>query len=358
MTIIHKIYRDDCYEVRQMADEEHDGLRLDQFLALYLESFSREIIKKKIKNNEIEIVGRPGVHKPSSPIHYKDEIIIKFYKSKLEDEYWRGEKIQLQTAPEIVFEDNNLLVISKPAFMSTHPAGRHLFNCATVYFEMKYGHTIHPLHRIDRETSGILMLGKNPKMANEMMLSFEDDDVKKCYLFIAKIHSDYKGEDYFVANERLGNPEEGLRRVDVKYYPENSTEGKHARTFFYILEKMPEYVIGIACPQTGRQHQIRVHAKAHGLPLVGDKMYLGYYEMFQRFKDHIATQEDHDLMEIPRHALHAIALKIPYKGEDKLFVTKIPKDLGNWILEKTPFSLEYLEEKIQITVEKYYNSYK
>ena len=162
MSIIHKIYRDDVFEVRHMADEEHEGMRLDQFLGAYLESFSREIIKKKIKDKEITIVGRPGVHKPSSPIHHRDEIIIRFYKSKYEDEFWKGVKIELQTTPDVVYEDNDLLVISKPAFMSTHPAGRHLFNCATVFFEMKYNHTIHSLHRIDRETSGILMLGKNP----------------------------------------------------------------------------------------------------------------------------------------------------------------------------------------------------
>ncbi|MBC7714576.1 MAG: RluA family pseudouridine synthase [Rhizobacter sp.] len=356
MSVISKIYRDDVFEVRHMADEEHEGMRLDQFLGEFLESFSREIIKKKIKTGEIEIVGRPGTHKPSSPIHHRDEIVIRFYKSKFEDEYWEGKKVELQLSPDIVYEDNDLLVISKPAFMSTHPAGRHLFNCATVFFEMKYNHTIHSLHRIDRETSGILMLGKNPKMATEMMERFEDDDVKKCYLFISRIKKDYKGEDYFIANERMDNPEEGLKRVLVKSYPENSLEGKHARTFFYILEKTDDYVIGIACPQTGRQHQIRVHAKVHGLPLIGDKLYLGSYEIFQHFKDGVATQEEHDLMELPRHALHAIALKIPYRKEEKLFITKIPKDMADWITTKTKFKIPELEEKIQLTVKKYYDS--
>jgi RluA family pseudouridine synthase len=357
MTVIHKIYRDNVFEVRQMADEEHEGLRLDQFVALYLESFSREIIKKKIKDKEIYIIGRPGVNKPSSPIHHRDEVIINFYKSQHEDEHWRGEKLELQTTPDIVYEDPDLLVISKPAFMSTHPAGRHLFNCATVFFEMKYNHTIHSLHRIDRETSGILMLGKNPKMATEMMERFESDDVKKCYLFISKITPAFKGVDYFVANERMGSPHENLARVVVESYPEESKEGKHARTFFYIMEKTKDYVIGIACPQTGRQHQIRVHAKAHGIPLVGDKLYLGSYEMFQRFKDHLATPEDHDFLQIPRHALHAIALKIPYKSQERLFLTKIPTDLGQWIEKNTKFALQDLEVKIKATVEKYYSQY-
>ena len=362
MSILNKAYRDDLFEVHHLVDEEHEGIRLDQFLQLYLDSFSREMIKKKIKEKEITIIGRPGVHKPSSVLHHRDEVLIRFYKSQYEDEYWRGEKIPLQTSPDIVFEDNDLIVISKPAFMSTHPAGRHVFNCATVFFEVKHGHTIHSLHRIDRETSGILMLGKNPQTANKMMVLFEQDDVKKCYLFIGKTNGAYQGPDEFTANERMDSPYEGMKRVYAQGYPENSLEGKNARTFFYILEKFcydfENYVIGIACPQTGRQHQIRVHAEAHGMPLVGDKMYLGSYEIFQCFKDQVATPADHDLMELPRHALHAIALKIPYKNDPaKLFVTKIPKDLKEWIKAKSPLKIEALEEKIVATVKKYYETH-
>ncbi len=354
MTILTKAYRADMFEVRHMVDEEHHGARLDQFLLTYLDSFSRETVKKKIKEGEITIVGRPGTHKPSTILHHKDEVVIRFFKSKYEDEYWRGEKLELQTVPETVYEDEDLLVISKPAFMSTHPAGRHVFNCATVHFEMKYEQTIHSLHRIDRETSGILMLGKNPKIANEMMLRFEQDDVKKCYLFISKAGPTYDGRSEFIASERMASPDPGLKRIVVEYYPENSTEGKHARTFFYILERIGDYVIGIACPQTGRQHQIRVHALAHGLPLIGDKLYLGSYEMFQRFKDQQAREEDYNLMEIPRHALHAIALKIPYKGEERLFVTHIPEDLKEWILQKTALDIASLEAKIAQTIHRYY----
>jgi 23S rRNA pseudouridine1911/1915/1917 synthase len=281
-------------------------------------------------------------------------VVIRFFKTKYEDEYWKGEKLELQTSPEIVFEDEDLIVISKPAFMSTHPAGRHVFNCATVFFEMKYNKTIHSLHRIDRETSGILMLGKNPKMATEMMVRFEQDDVKKCYLFISKKQSHYNAQSEFIANERMASPDEGLKRVVVESYPEDSNEGKHARTFFYILEDLGDYVIGIACPQTGRQHQIRVHALAHGIPLIGDKLYLGSYEMFQRFKDQLASEADYNLMEIPRHALHAIALKIPYKGSERIFMTKIPRDLKEWIEKKTNLSIDSIEEKISQVVECYY----
>lgn len=346
MSLIDKSYKSDIYEVRLLVDENQHQMRLDQFLQDYLDSFSREAVKRKIKDKEIVIVGRPGTHKPSTVLHWKDEVIITFRKTHYEDEFWRGQKMDLQLYPEMVYEDEELIVISKPPFMSTHPAGRHVFNCATVYFEMKYEKTIHSLHRIDRETSGILMLGKNPQMAQTMMRNFEDDNVKKCYLFIAKKMPHYDGKTVFEAKERLASPDDGIKRVVVEAYPEHSGEGKHAWTKFRVLEDLGDYVIALAFPQTGRQHQIRVHAKAHGLPLIGDKLYLGSYEMFQRFKDQYATEEDYALMELPRHALHAIALRIPYKKEEKLFVTKIPHDFRQWIQQKSKVNIEDLEARI------------
>lgn len=347
MTIISRQYSHDQLLVTHLVEENQDGMRLDQFLQLQLDSFSREFIKKKIKEKEIIIKNRPGVHKPSSILHKKDEVVVIFDKSKYEDEYWDGKKMSLQLEPEIIFEDKDLLVISKPAFMSTHPAGRHIFNCATVFFEVKYNQTIHSLHRIDRETSGILMLGKNPEIATQMMTNFDDDVVKKCYLFIGKKNDLYSGSIEFEAFERLAMPDEGLKRILVEAYPKDSNIGKHAHTKFKILRDFDQYVIGLAFPQTGRQHQIRVHAKAHGVPLIGDKLYLGSYEMFQHFKDQIATQDEIALMEMPRHALHAIALKIPYKGKDQLFVSHIPKDFQEWILKKSPYTIEELEKDIQ-----------
>ncbi len=335
-----------------MVDENQHQMRLDQFLQDYLDSFSREAVKKKIKEKEIVIIGRPGTHKPSTILHFKDEVVITFKKTHYEDEYWKGKKLDLVLEPEMVYEDNELIVISKPPFMSTHPAGRHVFNCATVFFEMKYNQTIHSLHRIDRETSGILMLGKNPNIAQAMMKNFEDDFVKKCYLFIARVQPFYTGEIEFEARERLASPDDGIKRVVVEAYPENSNEGKHAWTKFKVLENLGQYVIALAFPQTGRQHQIRVHAKAHGLPLIGDKLYLGSYEMFQRFKDQYATEDDYQLMELPRHALHAIALRIPYQKEEKLFVTKIPQDFIEWIRQKSDIDIQKLEDKISLEVSK------
>ena len=79
------------------------------------------------------------------------------------------------------------VVTNKPAYMSTHPTGRHLFHCATVYYEQKLNQsTVHSIHRLDRETSGVLLLAKNPTTANQLTVEFENNNVKKCYFFIAE----------------------------------------------------------------------------------------------------------------------------------------------------------------------------
>lgn len=356
MSQIKKTFTTHKYTVTYSVEEEDDGIRLDSFIQKHLENFSRQFIKKKIKEGEVVISDRPHPHRPSTKVHEGDTVTLTTTRSNQEDEYWNGEKIELSEIPEIVFQDDDLIVASKPPFMSTHPTGRHLFYCATVYFEHLHGGTMHSVHRLDRETSGVLLLARNPKTAQILTDEFFHDNVKKCYFFISKIDSAYKGEKRFEANERMGSPKTGLKRVLVSAYPENTSEGKHARTLFSVLHEEKGYALGVAFPQTGRQHQIRVHAKAHGLPLVGDKIYLGGYEMFQRFKDDLASKEDHDLMELPRHALHAIALNVSYKGKREIFLSHIPHDFKTWIEEKLTIRIDDLEKKVKEEINSYFQS--
>jgi RluA family pseudouridine synthase len=354
MSIIEKTFESNKYTAVYLVDEEHDGMRLDQYLQFYLASWSRQQVKKKIAAGDIVIKGRPGKHRPSSKIYHKDIITLVTHKTEHEDEYWRGELIDLQLDPEIVFEDDNLIIISKPPYMSTHPTGKHLFNCATVYFESKYKKTVHSIHRLDRETSGVLMLAKNPKAAQAMTENFEKDLVRKCYFFIAEDRDWHQKED-FECNKRLGPKDGGLRRVYINNFDEDSSEGKHARTLFKVAHKEKGYVLGLAFPITGRQHQIRVHAMVNGLPLVGDKLYLGNFEMFQRFKDNIASDEDYDLMDLNRHALHAIAAKTTYQGKPIIFSSHIPGDLKVWIKKSLSIEIDNLENSLNELIEDYFN---
>ncbi len=347
MLVVNKSFQQDSYTVILEVTETSKDLRLDQFLQLYLSSLSREFIKNKIKAKDVLILGRPGNLRPATRVLKGERVQLFIQRSHEEDEYWNGQQLTLQKDPFVIFEDNNIIVISKPPYMTTHPTGRHLFYCATVYFENIHKHMIHSIHRIDRETSGILLLGKNPATANILSTEFENNHVKKVYFFIAKKRPRPSEYATFHANERMGPLDDGPKRVFIHAFPESSQQGKEAKTYFEIFWQNQDYALGLAFPVTGRQHQIRVHASTHGLPLVGDKLYLGNYPMFQRFKDHVATHEDHDFMELPRQALHATALKITYQNNSQLFLSPLPYDLCTWIQNKLHLEVEPIEKEIE-----------
>lgn len=350
MSEISKSFSPDKFEAVFKVDEDQDGIRLDQFCANFLASFSRNQIKQKIVAGEVRILDRPFPHKPSVKVYHNEIITLHTLRGTLEDEYWRGEKLELELDPQVIFEDSKLLVVSKPPYMTTHPTGRHLFNCATVFFEHKLGHPMHSIHRLDRETSGVQVLGKNPKSAEKFSKFFEEEKVSKCYFLIAHKKLDFNLP--LTANERLGCLDSFVPRLYVHCFPESSSEGKEASTHFELIFENESYVLALAFPKTGRTHQIRAHAAHHGFPLLGDKLYNGDPSVFMRFKDDLALIEDFDLMQISRHALHAIALKFPYpsSSEPQIFRAGIPKDLRSWITthikEIGPNELDPMIEKV------------
>jgi 23S rRNA pseudouridine1911/1915/1917 synthase len=349
---IEKSFTTEKYVVSYPVCTEHDNLRLDQFVMTQMPTLSRQFLKKKIDRGEIIISDRKPPHKPSVKVHVGERVTVTTHNDgMIEDEYWRGEVVPRDQDPTIVFEDNGLLVINKPPFMITHPAGKNLFYCATVFYETIYKHTMHSIHRLDRETSGILMLGKNPKVAQKVSLLFEEAKIRKCYFLIAEKLPNAKAFP-FTAKERLGRDDNAIPRGLINSYPEDSEEGKDAETHFELVLEKDGYVLALAFPLSGRQHQIRVHAACNGYPLLGDKLYNGDSSVFIRFKDFEATDEDHEKMQIPRQALHAVALKLSYPADDmQHFIAPLPKDLKDWIETKLSVSDDEIEMMIKQKVE-------
>lgn len=352
MSFIDKSFTTEKYVVSYPVLIEHDNLRLDQFVMTYMPTLSRQFLKKKIEKGEVTISGRKPPHKPSVKVHYGEKVTVTTHNDgMIEDEYWHGEVVPRNQEPSIIFEDPGLLVINKPPFMITHPAGKNLFYCATVWYETIYKHTIHSIHRLDRETTGILLLGKNPKITQKVSLLFEEDKVKKCYFLIAH-KKDNATVFPFVAKERLGRNEDAIPQGMIYAHPESSEEGKEAETRFELLLEKDNYVLALAFPLTGRQHQIRVHAATHGYPLLGDKLYNGDSGVFMRFKDHAATEHDHEIMQIPRQALHAVALKFTYPNDkDTHFIAPLPKDLSDWLKEKLELEKDEIDKLIKKKLE-------
>ncbi len=335
-----------------LVEAKDEGMRLDAYIKKKPLPLSREFIKKKIFYGEIIIEGRVGKQRPSSRVRCGEKILFFSYKKGMIKEFWKGKNLEIESLrTNVLFEDDDICVISRPPFMLTHPTGRHIFHCATTYLEKHYGKTVHSIHRLDRETSGILLLGKNPKISQLLTREFENRRVKKCYFFIAKKNQCYHGKKLFHETAALAPLSLDNKRVSIV----NSSEGKTAATSFVIIEDIGAYVLGLAFPQTGRQHQIRVHAMLNGLPLVGDKLYLGNFEMFQRFKENQAYNEDYELMELPRHALHAMSLKIMYKSKSVCFMDTIPKDLKEWI-GGVAVDFEKLQKKISVVIEDFFEN--
>ena len=354
MSEVEKSFSTEKYVVTYPVHLEQDGWRLDQFVQKCMPTLSRQYLKKKIEKGEVEISGRRSPHKSSVKVHYGEKVTITTHNDGvIEEEYWHGEPVPKDQKPGIVFEDEELLVINKPPFMITHPAGKNLFYCATVFFETIYKKTIHSIHRIDRETSGLLLLGKNPKVSQRVSLLFEEDKVRKCYFFIA--HKKEGARSFpFTAKERMDREEGKIPRGMMSVWPENSDLGKESETYFELILEKENYVLAMAFPLTGRQHQIRVHAATNGYPLLGDKLYNGDPGIFIRFKDHVPTPEDHEIMEIPRHALHATALKLTYpKDKSTYFIAPLPEDLAQWLKSKLHLERDEVERLIKLKIEQF-----
>jgi 23S rRNA pseudouridine1911/1915/1917 synthase len=354
MSEIEKSFSTEKYVVTHPVQQEQDGWRLDQFVHKCMPTLSREYLKKKIEKGDVEIHGRKPPHKPSVKVHYGEKVTITTHNDGvIEEEFWHGKPVAKDAKPTIVFEDDELLVINKPPFMITHPAGRNLFYCATVFFETIYKKTIHSIHRIDKETSGLLLLGKNPRVSQRVSLQFEEDKVRKCYFFIA--HKKPNALIFpFTAKQRMDREEGKIPRGMMSVFPENSELGKESETYFELLLEKDGYVLAMAFPLSGRQHQIRVHASSNGYPLLGDKLYNGDPRVFIRFKDLVPTDEDHELMEIPRHALHATALRLNYpQNTPQTFVAPLPDDLAQWLDSKLGLKRHEVESLIHQKVNQF-----
>ncbi len=348
MSEIEKSFTTERYVVSYPVHTDEDNLRLDQFVMKFMPTLSRQFLKKKIEKGEVVISGRTPPHKPSAKVHFGERVTVTTHNDGvIEEELWHGKPVAKDQEPGVIYEDADLVVINKPPFMITHPAGKNLFYCATVFFETRYKHTVHSIHRLDRETSGLLLLGKNPKVSQKVSQLFEEDRVKKCYFLIA--HRTEGAKPFpFTAKERLGRDEGAIPQGMISAYPEASALGKESETHFELLLEKDRYVLALAFPLTGRQHQIRVHAACNGYPLLGDKLYNGDSSVFLRFKDFVPTSEDHEKMQIPRQALHAVALKLAYpKDEMTHYLAPLPKDLSDWLLSKLGLPHEAVEALIE-----------
>jgi len=303
------------------VEPEYEGLRLDAYLAAKIPRLSRSRVQDILRQSMRSPAGR--TLKPSTVVH-------------------RGLRFSLdRPAPEepdapsleIVAEDPSLLVLEKPAGLAVHPTARY-HRCTVTAQLRKLPYRADPAHRLDRETSGLLLCGKGAAVTGALKQAFAAGLVEKRYLAIVEGWPDH---DAFEIDLPL-MPSTGSVRIKMAIGP-----GKPARTEVlscrrYLSREGARFALLTARPRTGRQHQIRAHLSAVGYPVVGDKLYGFDERCFLRFCDGEATEDDRLRLRLPRHALHAHALALahPATGDRIGWESPLPQDLAGFLAELEP----------------------
>lgn len=316
---------DELYEHFALTvDRGQAMMRIDKYLTVRMEHCSRNRLQTAADNGNILVNGRPV--KSNYRVKPLDRISIVMPYPKHEVEII-PENIPL----DIVYEDNDIIIVNKPAGMVVHPGhGNYsgtLVNALTYYLQntplfqqgdMRAG----LIHRIDKNTSGLLVVAKNELAHARLAKQFFDHTIIRQYTALVWGNFD-QDQGTIVGN--IGRSRSD--RLKMAVYPDGS-EGKHAVTHWRVLKRFG-YVTLIECQlETGRTHQIRVHMEHIGHPLFNDERYGGDRILkgttFSKYRQFI----ENCFAIMPRHALHARTLGFthPSTGKQICFNSELPDD--------------------------------
>ncbi|HEY1417115.1 MAG TPA: RluA family pseudouridine synthase [Myxococcaceae bacterium] len=306
-------------DVTFTVEPNYAGWRLDRYLCEKIRRLSRTRVQRILERSLV--ADRPL--KPSTRVHPGLTFTLR-RRAQAEPE-----------VPQDVVElhlDEHLLVLDKPAGLPIHPTARYHHNTLVKLLERKHGPALRadPAHRLDRETSGLLVCGRGAEASRALMRAFQSGQVHKEYLAIVEGHP----PDAFAVDAPIA---EGTAEVRIAVRIDART-GKPARTRFAVQRRFVREGAAFAVlrcfPETGRQHQIRIHAREAGFPLVGDKIYGPDPGYFDRFSKRCLEPEAWTRLRLPRHALHAARLEFPHPatGRRLQFESPLPPDLSDFCL--------------------------
>jgi 23S rRNA pseudouridine1911/1915/1917 synthase len=318
---------------------EDVSLRLDAFLGRHLTWRSRSSIQGLVRDGFVLVdlatpdhprgTGEPKVERrPGRKLRHGTRVVV-----MIPPELRLPAPEAISGELELLYEDEDAIAVDKPPLLPVHPSGRHVNDTLIQRVHARYqeshlerGLAPRLCHRLDRETSGIVLVAKNPRAHPLLAQQFEDRVVEKEYLAIVQ-----------------GVPEEDSGTIDAPIGPARASsvrlkmvvavDGLPCRTDWKLLRSYGDVSL-VACRlHTGRQHQIRVHLASIGLPIVGDKLYGLDEEYFKRNADGTLTEEDYEALGLPRHALHhhRLVFTSSVTRESVEVVSPLPADLRDFL---------------------------
>ena len=298
---------------KNLADQ-----RLDIVASELFENFSRSQIKKWIANGFILVNG--DLSKPKDKVQENDEIEINPIEEKKVS--WGEEDIDF----DVIDENNNFIIINKKPGLVMHPgAGCYSGTLANgliyKYPELTNLPRSGIVHRLDKDTSGVVLVAKNEKFRNYFIQQMQERNIKKEY--VAVVVGSTLGS--FSIEDPMGRDKFNRTKMSIRL------DGKEAKTFVKLKEKINNYSILDISIETGRTHQIRVHLSSKKLPIIGDKI----YDPAKSISKGSSKELIQIIRSFPRQALHArlLSFECPETHKQISFEAPIPQDMINLILD-------------------------
>ncbi|REK17515.1 MAG: RluA family pseudouridine synthase [Planctomycetota bacterium] len=304
----------------RVVPEEHAGARLDWFLAQQFPAYSRVLLRKMITAGGVQVDGQGA--KPAYKLRAGQRIVVSL--PDLPREGPEPEDVPLN----VLYEDEQLAAINKPPGMVVHPGKGHWAGTLTAALQFHFnqlsgvGGASRPgiVHRLDRDTSGVIVVAKTDQAHMRLAEQFETRTVEKEYFAVCVGVPD---RDRDTVDQPIGAHPYQREKMAIRRDHPTSRE---AQTFFEVAERFDGFSALRVFPKSGRTHQIRLHLAHIGLPVLCDRLYGGRARIT---RGEITRDPSDEQPLLERQALHARRLKIehPLSGEPLEFVAPLPADI-------------------------------
>ncbi len=298
---------------------EYGGQRLDIYLSRRFDYLSRSQWQKKLKEGEIFLNGKPVRH--HEKVNTGDMVSFSPPSS---------DEPEIDPFYSVVYDDDFYMGVSKSGNLPVHPSGAYFRNTLTGLLEEDYSRKFFPMHRIDRETSGLVMLGRDSDCASRFQSAFQDVSKK----YIAIVRGNPGRENFDVAMPIGPDSDSPVKKKRKAFHG----AGESALTKFRLIAGNGNFSVMEASPVTGRTHQIRVHLEYAGLPILGDLIYGGDESLFLELVENGDSSDLRIRAGFVRCALHAYSVLFshPVTGGEIEISAPLPDDMREFIESEFP----------------------